>query len=193
MSETILSILIVVALAIGSCSHALSQTNTNLDLDPTCLQRQWYFFYETTLAGDGGYQEFVFSQDRRYTFIESFGEIRDAKYILTGDTLTVESAYMSKAKVLACSCERLLLVLLETADELDTLVLKPYDMSYWIVNRYRLPKDGERYTQGIDDLFGRSFAMKLKEGIIRFEDLDTTGNSEVLEHFDEIAPVLDPN
>ncbi len=180
----------IVALVIA-CSHASYQNRTLGEVDSLCFQsRQWYFYDKEPNGDDTIYYEFVFSDNRRYAFMEHVGEVPDLPYSLHGDTITIgDGRFINDFLIFSCNHDQLVLVHLN--GQQDTLLMKPYDMAYWITHRDKLPVWVRRqYSLEIGDVTDRAFAMRLKEGVIRYEDLDSAGTK--IEYFEEVEPILPP-
>ncbi len=167
-------------------------STSNAFIDPNCLHGHWYYFNKSSVGDDNEYHEMVFSQDGQFTvFLEAAGWYSGIPYEIKSDSLLVRNDPTSiKYLMLSCDCDQLILATANEGEETDTLVLKPYDMGYWLINQYKFaPKVRAYYTQR--DEHHSAFMMRLKEGLIHYEDLDTTGNSEVKIHFEEVEAVLE--
>ncbi|WPP51174.1 hypothetical protein [Catalinimonas niigatensis] len=169
-----------------SCSTASSTSDTLIDA--SCLQGHWYYFDQEALSQGTVYHEFIFSQDQLMIFTEHIGQVVGDYYGLNGDTLIFgDASALLKYEIISCSDANLMLVNIN--QQSDTLSLNPYDREYWLVYQHRFsPRVREYYNQ--EDEYHRAFMMRLKEGLIHYEDLDSTGNSEVMEYIKEVEPIL---
>lgn len=185
MKQKLAHIIVIVGVSLG-CTPSVQDLNKQAAL---CLQSQyWYFFYKDDLGAfndsDLSYYEWVFSSDKVYTYQETLGSLLPQPYQLINDTLKIGEGGAAHAYLVSnCQSDQVTLVSLLTS--LDTIILRPYDMTYWVDHLEELPKSVVAHRDPINgDVLDRGFAMRLKEGIINVEDSTESTGEQNIEYFE---------